>query len=224
LVLSATIWKSFIFCQFFLRTLKKLFAPWHVGIHHFKLLYKNWRKFTLEFTFKEFIILTIWRTCKWCWSSQYLNFFLELKVWECISHCRESIGCNMDLYFILIPLHLKYLLNWTMCSFIIYNHIMHFYVQFFGTKTRLHTTNNKSKKSKKFKTIIVHIIKKWMYMPWIQCDAVKCSLYCNYRGLYSRCSWSLKALRWQSGGWKEFVFCHLWCSESFIPLWMFLVY
>jgi len=32
-------WNYFIFCQFFLRTPKELFVPWHVGIHHSRLLY-----------------------------------------------------------------------------------------------------------------------------------------------------------------------------------------
>jgi len=40
-----------------------------------------------------------------------LEFLLELRAWDCISHCRESIGCNMNHFYILVPLHLKYLLN-----------------------------------------------------------------------------------------------------------------
>jgi len=40
-------WNYFIFCQFFLGILRKLFVPWHVVIHHFRYLYtKIWRKLT----------------------------------------------------------------------------------------------------------------------------------------------------------------------------------
>jgi len=36
------------------------------------------------------------------------EIFFESRAWNCISHCRESIGCNMDHFYILKPLHLKY--------------------------------------------------------------------------------------------------------------------
>jgi len=76
------------------------------------VVHKNWRKLS----FIEFKITTVWRTCKWCWFSQYLNSFLELRAWDSISHSKESIGCNMDHCCILMSLHLKYLLNWAICS------------------------------------------------------------------------------------------------------------
>jgi len=79
----------------YFRTPTGFFVPWHIGIHHFRTKMKG------SFYFIEIKILTIWQICKWCWSLQYLNLFLEFKVWGCIRHCREGIGCNMDHYYIL---------------------------------------------------------------------------------------------------------------------------
>jgi len=111
-VLFNMIWNCFIFCQFFLRTLKFFFVPWHVVIHHFRLLYtklkeihiyriKNINNLT---NMQMMLVLTIF------------EFFLDLRAWDCISHCRESIGCNMDHCYILMPLLLKYLLNHNMLN------------------------------------------------------------------------------------------------------------
>jgi len=70
------------------------------------------------------------------------EFFLELKAWGCISHCRESIGCNMDHCYYLMPLHLKYLLNWAMCSIYILQPYNAFLGSTFCINTRIHAEHN----------------------------------------------------------------------------------
>jgi len=78
------------------------------------------------------------------------EFFFELRAWDCISHCRENIGCSMDHCYILMPLHLKYLLKQAMCSiYILQPNLMLFWVQLFYTNTRIYTTYNCANKSKK---------------------------------------------------------------------------
>jgi len=82
-------------------------VPSHVGIHHFKLLYK---KIEGNLHLKNLKYYQFDKQANDV-GSQYLKFFWELRAWDCINHCRESIGGNIDHYYILMPLHLKYLLN-----------------------------------------------------------------------------------------------------------------
>jgi len=69
----------------------------------------------------------------------------------------------MDHCYILMSLHLKYFLNWAMCSiYISQSYNMFFLFQCFCPKTRVHDICSWSKKSKKYKLLLSISSKNWI--------------------------------------------------------------